>query len=175
MTKENSMLTPETLRGNWTYPTSVRFGVGRIAELADACKAVGIKRPLLVTDPGLAGMAMVRDAVAANEKAGVPTAIFADLRGNPVARNVEDGIAVLRRGHHDGVIAFGGGSALDTGKVIAFMAGQTRPMWDFEDIGDWWTRADPACIAPIIAVATTAGNASGGRPRALIHPHTTTT
>ncbi len=160
MTKENAKLAPETLRGNWNYPTSVRFGVGRIAELADACKAVGIKRPLLVTDPGLAGMAMVRNAVAANEKAGVPTAIFADLRGNPVARNVEDGIAVLRRGHHDGVIAFGGGSALDTGKVIAFMAGQTRPMWDFEDIGEWWTRADPAGIAPIIAVPTTAGTGS---------------
>jgi alcohol dehydrogenase class IV len=160
MTKENSMLTPETLRGNWSYPTSIRFGVGRIAELADACKAVGIKRPLLVTDPGLAGMAMIRDAVAANQKAGVPTSVFSELRGNPVAKNVEDGIAVLRAGKHDGVIAFGGGSALDTGKVIAFMAGQTRPMWDFEDIGDWWTRANPAGIAPIIAVPTTAGTGS---------------
>src|SRR6267378_409612 len=109
MTKENSMLALETLRGNWSYPTSIRFGVGRIAELADACKAVGIKRPLLVTDPGLAAMAMVRDAVAANEKAGVPTSVFSDLRGNPVAKNVEDGIAVLRAGKHDGVIAFGGG------------------------------------------------------------------
>src|SRR5258708_17968493 len=127
MTKENTTLTSEMLRGNWNYPTSVRFGVGRIAELADACKAVGIKRPLLVTDPGLAGMGMVRDAIAANEKAGVPTAIFSDLRGNPIAKNVEDGIAALRQGKHDGVIAFRGGSALDTGKVIAFMAGPTRP------------------------------------------------
>src|SRR5258708_24979952 len=164
MTKETPRPPPETLRGNWSYPTSIRFGVGRIAELADACKAVGIKRPLLVTDPGLAGMAMVRDAVAANEKAGVPTAVFSDLRGNPVAKNVEDGIAVLRAGKHDGVIAFGGGSALDTGKVIAFMAGQTRPMWDFEDIGDCLTRANPPRIAPIIAVPTTGRSPPAARP-----------
>jgi len=150
----------DELRGNWNYPTSIRFGVGRIAELAEACKAVGIARPLLVTDPGLAATAMVRDAIAANDKAGVPTALFSDLRGNPVAKNVEDGIAVLRQGKHDGVIAFGGGSALDTGKVIAFMAGQTRPMWDFEDIGDWWTRANADKIAPVVAVPTTAGTGS---------------
>jgi len=175
MTKENSMLTPETLRGNWSYPTSIRFGAGRIAELAEACKAVGIARPLLVTDPGLAGTAMVREAIAANEKAGVPTAIFSDLRGNPVAKNVEDGIAVLRKGTHDGVIAFGGGSALDTGKVIAFMAGQTRPMWDFEDIGDWWMRANPAGIAPIIAVPTTAGTGSEVGRAGVITDETTHT
>src|SRR5215472_10149375 len=153
-------MTLEDLRGNWSYPTSIRFGAGRIAELADSCKAAGIKRPLLVTDPGLAGTEMVRAAIAANERAGVPTGIFSDLRGNPVARNVEDGIAAYRQGKHDGVIGFGGGSALDTGKVIAFMQGQARPIWDFEDIGDWWTRADPAGIAPIIAVATTAGTGS---------------
>ena len=175
MTKENSMLTPETLRGNWSYPTSIRFGVGRIPELAEACNSLSIKKPLLVTDPGLAGTAMVRDAIAANERAGVPTAIFSDLRGNPVARNVADGIAVLRKGKHDGVIAFGGGSALDTGKVIAFMAGQTRPMWDFEDIGDWWTRANPAGIAPIIAVPTTAGTGSEVGRAGVITDETTHT
>ena len=153
-------MTLDDLRGNWSYPTSIRFGVGRIAELAEACKAAGIKRPLLVTDPGLAGTEMVRAAIAANDKAGVPTGLFSDLRGNPVAKNVEDGIAALRAGGHDGVIAFGGGSALDTGKVIAFMKGQRRPMWDFEDIGDWWTRADPSGIAPVIAVPTTAGTGS---------------
>src|SRR5215468_3968980 len=150
----------DTAKVNWNYPTSVRFGAGRIAELAEACKAVGMKRPLFVTDPGLAGSAMVKEALAANERAGVPTALFSDLKGNPVASNVEAGVAIFRQGKHDGVIAFGGGSALDTGKVIAFMQGQTRPMWDFEDIGDWWTRADPAGIAPIIAVATTAGTGS---------------
>jgi len=168
-------MTPESLRGNWNYPTSIRFGVGRIAELAEACKAIGIARPLLVTDPGLAATAMVRDAIAANDKAGVPTALFSDLRGNPIAKNVEDGIAVLREGKHDGVIAFGGGSALDTGKVIAFMAGQTRPMWDFEDIGDWWTRANPAGIAPIIAVPTTAGTGSEVGRAGVITDETTHT
>jgi alcohol dehydrogenase class IV len=105
----------------------------------------------------------------------VPTAVFSDIRGNPVARNVEDGLGVYRKGKHDGVIAFGGGSALDTGKVIAFMAGQTRPMWDFEDVGDWWTRADPAGIAPVIAVPTTAGTGSEvGRAGVIIDEATHT-
>jgi alcohol dehydrogenase class IV len=148
------------LRGNWSFPTSVRFGAGRIAELAEAVAAAGIKRPLLVTDPRLAAMPMVRNALANLETAGVPCAVFADVRPNPVAANVEAGVAALKAGGHDGVVAFGGGSALDVGKVIALMAGQTRPMWDFEDIGDWWTRADPRGIAPVVAVPTTAGTGS---------------
>jgi alcohol dehydrogenase class IV len=147
-------------RGNWNYPTSVRFGAGRIAELAEAVTGSGMKRPLLVTDPRLSALPMVRNAVAGLEAAGIACAVFADVRPNPVAANVEAGVAALKAGRHDGVIAFGGGSALDVGKVIAFMAGQTRPMWDFEDIGDWWTRADPQGIAPIVAVPTTAGTGS---------------
>ena len=148
------------LRGNWNYPTSIKFGAGRITELAAAAKAAGIARPLLVTDPFLATQPMVAAAKAQLDAAGLPCAVFSDVKPNPVAANVEAGIAVLRAGKHDGVIAFGGGSALDAGKVIAFMAGQTRPMWDFEDIGDWWTRADPKGIFPIIAVPTTAGTGS---------------
>ncbi|MEQ1866629.1 MAG: iron-containing alcohol dehydrogenase [Micropepsaceae bacterium] len=147
-------------KANWNYPTSVRFGAGRISELADACKGAGIQRPLLVTDPGLAQMAMVRDALGAMQAAGLGAALFSNIKSNPVETNVADGVAVLRAGKHDGVVAFGGGSALDVGKVIAFMAGQTRPMWDFEDVGDWWTRADPKGIAPVIAVPTTSGTGS---------------
>jgi alcohol dehydrogenase class IV len=148
------------LTGNWNYPTSVRFGPGRVRELADVCASVGIKRPLLVTDPGLSGLPMVAEAVALCQEARLPVVVFDRVQANPIARNVEDGLAVYRAGGHDGVIAFGGGSALDAGKVIAFMAGQTRPMWDFEDVGDWWTRADPEGIAPIIAVPTTSGTGS---------------
>jgi alcohol dehydrogenase class IV len=148
------------LKGNWNYPTSIRFGAGRISELAESVQKSGIKRPLLVTDPVLAAMPMVAAARAALEKAGLPCAVFSDVKPNPVAANVEAGIKALRAGKHDGVVAFGGGSALDAGKVIAFMAGQTRPMWDFEDVGDWWTRADPAGIFPIVAVPTTAGTGS---------------
>jgi len=149
-----------SLIGNWNYPTSVRFGAGRIKELPDHCKAVGIKRPLLVTDPGLSPLPMIADAKAALVAAGLHVAVFDKVQPNPVAQNVEDGLKVYRAGGHDGVIAFGGGSALDAGKTIAFMAGQTRPMWDFEDIGDWWTRADENGIAPIIAVPTTSGTGS---------------
>ncbi len=151
---------PATLRGNWSYPTAIRFGAGRIRELADACSALGMRRPLLVTDPGLAALPMVNDALAANEKAGIPAALFSDVRANPVLANVEAGVAALRAGRHDGVIAFGGGSALDCAKAIAFMAAQTRPIWDFEDVGDWWTRANTDGIAPIVAVPTTAGTGS---------------
>src|ERR1700704_6137411 len=151
------------LVGNWNYPTSIRFGAGRIRKLPEACKAVGLRRPLLVTDPGLAKLPMIADALLALRKAGLEVALFSDVRPNPVARNVDSGVAVLRAGKHDGVIAWGGGSGIDTAKAIAFMAGQTRPLWDFEDIGDWWTRANPAGIYPSIAVPTTAGTGSRTR------------
>ncbi|HWH16747.1 MAG TPA: iron-containing alcohol dehydrogenase [Allosphingosinicella sp.] len=145
---------------NWNYPTSIRFGAGRIAELGETCRALGMTRPLLVTDPGLAKMPIVREAVARNEAAGLPTGIFSDIQPNPVGADVEKGVAAYAAGGHDGVIAFGGGSALDVGKVIAFMSGQTRPLWDFEDREDWWSRADPEGIAPVTAVPTTAGTGS---------------
>jgi alcohol dehydrogenase class IV len=145
---------------NWSYPTAIRFGAGRINELADACRAAGIQRPLLVTDAGLAKLAITARAVGLLEEAGLPIAVFSDVQPNPVDANVEAGIAAFRAGGHDGIVAFGGGSGLDTGKVIAFMAGQSRPLWDFEDIGDWWTRADADKIAPVVAVPTTAGTGS---------------
>jgi alcohol dehydrogenase len=148
------------LKGNWNYPTAIRFGAGRIAELPQACAAARIARPLIVTDPGLARLDVFARVRGICRDAGLGDAVFSDVKPNPVARNVEDGLAMLRAGGHDGVIAVGGGSALDCGKVIAFMARQTRPMWDFEDIGDWWTRADADAIAPVIAVPTTAGTGS---------------
>ena len=144
------------LTANWNYPTTVWAGPGRIAELPAACTRLGIKRPLLVTDEGLYDAPMVRQACAL-----VPgTGLFARVRGNPVSAHIEYGLAAYRAGIHDGVIAFGGGSALDAGKLIAFMSGQTRPLWDFEDVGDWWTRASRRGIAPIVAVPTTAGTGS---------------
>ena len=148
------------LVGNWSFPTSLRFGSGRIAELGAAAKAIGMARPLLVTDPQLARLALVERALGVLAGESLPVALFCDVKPNPVALNVEAGLSVLREGEHDGVIAMGGGSALDAGKVIAFMAGQTRPMWDFEDVGDLWTRAQRQGILPILAVPTTAGTGS---------------
>jgi alcohol dehydrogenase len=147
-------------KANWNYPTAIRFGAGRIAELPDALRAVGISKPLLVTDAGLVNLPVTQNSIKLLKDAGFAVGVYADVKPNPVSANVEAGVEVVRRGGHDGVIAFGGGSGLDVGKVIAFMAGQTRPMWDFEDIGDWWTRADPKGILPIIAVPTTAGTGS---------------
>jgi alcohol dehydrogenase len=163
------------LRGNWNYPTSVKFGAGRISELAEHVAAIGMKRPLLVTDPFLAKQPMLKAAVKALKKAGLDVAVFSDVKPNPVAANVEAGVRVLREGKHDGVVAFGGGSPLDAGKVIAFMAGQKRPMWDFEDIGDWWLRANPKGILPIVAVPTTAGTGSEVGRAGVITDETTHT
>ncbi|PRY22530.1 4-hydroxybutyrate dehydrogenase/hypothetical protein [Aliiruegeria haliotis] len=148
------------LVGNWNYPTPVRFGAGRIAEIADACATAGISKPLLVTDRGLATMEITTRTLDLLEAAGLGRAMFADVDPNPSDKNVEEGLKVYRAGGYDGVVAFGGGSGLDLAKTLAFMAGQTRPLWDFEDIGDWWTRADPAGIHPIVAVPTTAGTGS---------------
>ena len=149
-----------TLTGNWSYPTAVRFGAGRISELGDACAAAGISRPLLVTDRGLAGLPITGRAREIMAAAGLGDALFADVDPNPNEINLAAGVAAYQAGGHDGVIAFGGGSGLDLGKMVAFMVGQTGLVWDFEDIGDWWTRADADAIAPIIAVPTTAGTGS---------------
>jgi len=148
------------LTGNFSYPTSIRFGAGRMAEIADACAAAGMGRPLLVTDKGLANLDITQYALDLMEAAGLGRAMFSEVDSNPTEKNLDAGIIAFRAGGHDGVIAFGGGSALDLGKMIAFQAGQTRPIWDFEDVGDWWTRANADVIAPIIAVPTTAGTGS---------------
>lgn len=149
-----------SLTGNWSYPTAIRFGAGRISEIAEACLAAGITKPLLVTDRGLADMEITTKTLNLIEQAGLGRAMFSDVDPNPNEKNVEEGLRVYREGGFDGVVAFGGGSGLDLAKTLAFMAGQSRPLWDFEDIGDWWTRADPAGIHPIVAVPTTAGTGS---------------
>jgi alcohol dehydrogenase class IV len=164
-----------TLVSKWNYPTTVRFGAGRIKELPDALAATGIKRPLFVTDPGLAKLPVVASTLKVLDDANIPYGVFSDVKPNPVESNLTAGIAAFRQGKHDGVIAFGGGSALDLGKLIAFQAGQTRPVWDFEDIGDWWTRADSGAIAPIVAAPTTAGTGSEvGRAGVVTHEQTHT-
>lgn len=148
------------LSGNWNYPTNIRFGAGRITELPQVCQELGMQRPLLVTDPGLAKLPLLQSVMEHCQSCGLQMGLFNDIKANPVARNVEEGLLQLRDGAHDGVIAFGGGSAMDAGKTIAFMAPQSRPMWDFEDVGDNWKAAQSEGILPIVAVPTTAGTGS---------------
>ena len=145
---------------NWSYPTAIKFGPGRISELAEHARSVGMARPLLVTDKALAVLPITVAALDILEAAGLGRAVFSEVDPNPNEINMEAGLAVYRAGNHDGVICFGGGSALDLGKMIALMVGQTRPVWDFEDVGDWWTRVDASKVASIIAVPTTAGTGS---------------
>ncbi len=149
-----------SLRANWSYPTAVRFGPGRISELPDALKVAGIARPLFVTDPGLVNLPIVTKTLDLLKKANVPVAVFSKVDGNPTLKNLDDGIAAYKAGGHDGVIAFGGGSGMDIGKLVAFQASQARSVFDFEDREDWWTRANSDAIAPIVAVPTTAGTGS---------------
>lgn len=161
------------LVGNWSYPTSIRFGAGRIAEIAEACAVAQIRKPLLVTDRGLASFAITQQTLDRLEAAGLGRAMFAEVDPNPNEKNLAAGLKIYREGGFDGVIAFGGGSGLDLAKLLAFMVGQTRPVWDFEDIGDWWTRADPQGIHPIVAVPTTAGTGSEvGRAGVLTNTET---
>ena len=149
-----------SITANWSYPTLIKMGAGRIKELADHCKSLGMKKPLLITDRGLSTMPITSQALDILEAGGLGRAIFADVDPNPNEKNLEAGVKAFKDGGHDGVVAFGGGSGLDLGKCVAFMAGQTRPVWDFEDVGDWWTRASVEGIAPIVAVPTTAGTGS---------------
>lgn len=153
-------MTQSPFTTNWHYPTAIRAGVGRISELASSCQELGMKAPLLVTDPGLANLPMVQQSVAACCKAGLNCGLFSDIKANPTGENIHAGVQAFKNGKHDGVIAFGGGSGLDAGKAIAFMAGQTAALWAFEDVGDNWSKAITTGIAPIVAVPTTAGTGS---------------
>ena len=169
---------------NWSYPTAIKFGVGRISELAEHCKAVGLKKPLLVTDKALASLPITAAALDGLAAAGLGRAVFSEVDPNPNEKNMADGIAVYHAGGHDGVVCFGGGSALDLGKLIALMAGQAKTLsvWDLEDIDDWYTRADASRIALIVAVPTTAGtgsevgragvltNSASHRKKIIFHP-----
>ncbi|OOY11218.1 alcohol dehydrogenase [Thioclava marina] len=158
---------------NWSYPTAIKFGPGRVKELADHCKAAGITKPLLVTDKALASLPITAQALEILDSAGLGRAVFSQVDPNPNEKNMEDGLKVYRAGGHDGVVCFGGGSALDLGKMIALMVDQSVSVWDLEDIGDWWTRANPDTIAPIIAVPTTAGTGSEvGRAGVLTNSET---
>ncbi len=158
---------------NLSYPTAIKFGAGRVVELADHCRANGIGRPLFVTDPGLAAMPMVRRIVEEVKQAGLDISVFSGVRPNPVEANVIEGVKAYKAGNHDGVVAFGGGSGLDVGKLVALMHGQRLSVFELEDVDDWWTRADASKISPIIAVPTTAGTGSEvGRAGVVTHPVT---
>jgi alcohol dehydrogenase class IV len=148
------------LSANWNYPNSILVGVGRINELAETCESLKMKAPLLITDPGLVILPMIGEAVNNCNKSGLRCGIFSNIQGNPTGQNVEDGVAAYKTGAHDGVIAFGGGSAIDAAKAVALMVGQNEPLWDFEDVDDNWTRVNEAGVAPIVAVPTTAGTGS---------------
>lgn len=145
---------------NWHYPTAIRAGIGRVQELPVVCQELRITSPLLVTDPGLANSTMVQDTLASCQQQGLRCAIFSHIKSNPTGENINDGVDAFKRGEHDGVIAFGGGSALDAGKAIALMVGQDRPIWSFEDVGDNWLSVNTEGMSPVIAVPTTSGTGS---------------
>ena len=142
---------------NWNYPTPIWFGINRIKEVQIACDNLNIKNPLIVTDPGILKTTIIDKVINSLTK---ETNVYSDVQGNPTGENVTNGVNVFNKAKHDGVIAVGGGSGMDVGKGIAFMAGQSRPIWDFEDIGDYWTRANSDKIYPVIAIPTTAGTGS---------------
>jgi len=161
------------MKSNWNYPTTVWTGEGRSADLSEACLLANIKKPLFVTDKDLVTLPMTIKIIDSLKKVFKDINIFSKFTGNPFGKNINEGVEIYNKGKCDGVIAFGGGSALDVGKGIAFMCGQTRPIWDFEDIGDYWKRADENKISPIIAIPTTAGTGSEtGRASAIINEET---
>ena len=158
---------------NWNYPTTVWVGEDRIKDLGNACTKLNIKKPLLVTDSGLAQSEIVKNTLANLKENNIPVELYSNVVGNPTGKNVNEGVAFYKQNNCDGVIAFGGGSGLDVGKAIAFMSGQILPIWDFEDVGDNWTRANSETIAPIIAVPTTAGTGSEtGRASVILNEDT---
>ncbi|MBM3630705.1 MAG: iron-containing alcohol dehydrogenase [Alphaproteobacteria bacterium] len=158
---------------NWNYPTTIWAGENRIKDLSLACKKLNIKKPLLVTDSGLAKTEIILESLHRLKNENIPVQIYSNVVGNPTGTNVSEGVDFYKKNKCDGVIAFGGGSGLDVGKAIAFMSGQSLPIWDFEDVGDNWTKANSDKIAPIIAVPTTAGTGSeAGRASVILNEAT---
>ena len=158
---------------NWNYPTTMWVGENRINDLGSACKNLNIKKPLLVTDSGLAKSDIIKNALSSLKKDEILVELYSDVVGNPTGTNVNEGVECFKKLNCDGVIAFGGGSGLDVGKAIAFMSGQTLPIWEFEDVGNNWMKADSEKIAPIIAVPTTAGTGSEtGRASVILNEDT---
>ena len=158
---------------NWNYPTTMWVGENRIKDLGTACKKLNINKPLLVTDNGLAKGKIIEDSIALLKKENLPVEVFSNVDGNPTGSNVEEGVEFYKNNKCDGVIAFGGGSGLDVGKAIAFMSGQSLSIWEFEDVGDNWSKANSDAIAPIVAVPTTAGTGSEtGRASVILNEKT---
>ena len=163
------------MKSNWNYPTTIWVGKNRVKDLSIACKNLNIKKPLLVTDTGLAKSNIIIDVLKNLKEEGFLVELYSNVVGNPTGNNVIEGADYYNKNNCDGVIAFGGGSGLDVGKAIAFMSGQTLPIWDFEDIGDNWTKANAEKIAPIIAIPTTAGTGSEtGRASLIVDEDTYT-
>ena len=161
------------MKSNWNYPTNVWVGEGRSLDLTEACNISKVKKPLFVTDKDLVSLPMTVEIITNLKNSFSEIDVFSDFTGNPTGKNITEGVQIYNNNSCDGVIAFGGGSALDVGKAIAFMCGQTRPIWDFEDIGDYWKRAEESKISPIIAIPTTAGTGSEtGRASAIINEET---
>ncbi len=158
---------------NWNYPTTVWIGENRIDDLSLACKELNVLNPLFVTDKDLVSLPMTVEIITNLKNSFSKLDIFSDFTGNPTGKNITEGVKIYNNNSCDGVIAFGGGSALDVGKAIAFMCGQKRPIWDFEDVGDYWKRAEESKISSIIAIPTTAGTGSEtGRASAIINEET---
>ena len=161
------------MKFNWNYPTTVWVGKNRIDDLPNACESLKVVNPLLVTDKDLIELPFIKNIISNLKKKFSQFNIFSNFTGNPIGENIEEGVEIFKKNNSDGVIAIGGGSALDVGKAVAFMSGQNRPIWDFEDIGDYWKRANDDNIAPIIAIPTTAGTGSEtGRASAIINKKT---
>jgi len=148
------------LNANWNYPTAIRVGPDRLSEIGDCCLSLNLRNPLLITDPGIKDFPFINAAVDSCKASGLNCGVFSDVQPNPTGANIEQGVSAFNSGDHDGVIGIGGGSALDAGKAIALMAKQDISIWELEDVGDNWTRADAGGIAPIVAVPTTAGTGS---------------
>jgi len=153
-------MTGKTMRGEWNYPTNIIAGAAAVEQLATCCRQLGMGSPLLVTDPGLAALPLMEAARRRCSASGLHVGVFSEVKSNPNANNIAAGVAAFRQGQYDGVIAFGGGSALDAGKTIALMAGQSLPLWSYEDVGDNWARLEESGMAPVVAVPTTAGTGS---------------
>lgn len=143
----------------FNYPTTILFGEGSLTEAAKRIKAMGLKRPLIVTDQTLVKVGIADEVKGVLSSAGLECTMFADVHPNPIEDDVEKGAAVYRDAKCDSVVAVGGGSPMDAAKVIMLRVVHSEPLEIFDDaIGGDKLITNP--LPPLFAVPTTAGTGS---------------
>ena len=153
---------------DWEFPIPIAYGPGRLNEIAEFCKKSEISKPLIITDKGSKELPFISRLAGLLESASIQNNLFYGISPNPRDDEINAGCNAYRRGNHNGIIAIGGGSALDGAKAIGMTVNSGVNLWDFE-----YRKPDPIlnsldCFPNFITIPTTAGTGAETESTAMI-------